>query len=88
MLLVITPFCLFKQHSIKVKETAPLEINITRKRRKGRDAYGAGALIQRKPVKVLRMADYFKPSNATISALNMSGATTRADVEQSVKDQS
>lgn len=41
----------------------------------------------RQQVKVIRMADYFKPSHATMSALNLSGATT-ADVENSMKEQS
>ena len=42
----------------------------------------------RKPVKIIRMADYFKPSlAATLSALNISGATT-CDDRTTIRDHS
>ena len=63
-------------------------MNVTKKRRKLRSKFESGASAnQRQPVKVLRMANYFKPSPATLSALNLSAATT-ADIENSMKDQS
>lgn len=62
--------------------TSTREINITKKRKVRRFFDG-----QRHPVKVIRMADYFKPSSAaTMSALNMSAATTADEKASSQRE--
>ena len=63
--------------SLMTKKTA--EVDVTKRRARKPNSSGSNFRV-RKPIKHLRMAEYFQRSNATPSAHNLSGATTAEDM--------